>query len=239
MSNEHHSHSLDEIVASQVNSIVSRHVNSKEATARIKHEIFSELSESIKVLVANHRRVSPDNFLIRPRQLNNGSCLVLLDMDLPNTSNTYKLVVNESRTDQYGYSLTVFQENTGRLSASTFVDLKAGPDYEQYHEVQRQLKILRTANSSFKAPTVFTLMYVEKPIEGYEYYVEVGFDPLNEVADILENAAVAQEEVRRTGRTISAEPQNVITKRGPTPVPTPGNLSVMQDGHVTTVRRDA
>jgi hypothetical protein len=223
MSHDHHEHGLDSIITAHVTGLVNKQVNNPEAIAKIKCEIFSELSDSIRALVATHRRVSPDKFLVRPRKLSDGSCLVLLDMDLPNTSNTYKLIINDSLDSTGPYHLTVFQENSNKLGATTFVDLKAQPSKEQFHEIQRQLKLIRTINPEFKTPAIGTLMHVAQNIEGYEYYQEADFMALDDSPELQEAEKSFQ----------------VITRRGPTPAVTSGKLNVSQDGQVTTVKCDS
>jgi hypothetical protein len=258
MSLDHHDHEhggLDSIISSQVARLVHKHITHPEVNVSLKHEIFSELSECIKTLAVNYRRVSPDKFLTKPCLLKDGSCVVLLDVDLPNTSNSFKLVVNEDLGNRYLFS--VFQENAQQMSSSTFFKLSR----EQEDELQRQLWTLKETATYFKTPMVLTMMVVSQQIDNYEYadapevvsddqglqphqlvVVEESVPGHKVVTDdqlkdsVALKAYVHSQLQQKTNENITDKVDAPIqAKKGPTPAKTLYDIEVLQRGNTTTV----
>lgn len=224
-----HFHSIDEMVSAQVANMLDKHVNHPDTNIRLKHEIYEEMSEQFRGLSAFYRRVTVDKFMTRPAKLSDGSCLVLLNFDLPSTSNAYKLIVNASDREQY--KLTVFQENSRQLGNTVFVKLW----HREEAEVYRQINSIREAigPDNFKIPAIFTLMHIPKEIEGYEY-APVPVDEKKQLS--AEEFAVT--EVATPEVATPAEQK----RRGPTPLILQSRTcedagSVIQSGNTTTFFR--
>lgn len=231
MSHEHF-HSLDEMVNFRTASMVDKCLKNPEHYASIKYDILSELSDNIRAMAAVHRRVTPDKFLVRPSMLSDGSCLALLDFDIPNTSNAFKLIASDilSKT----YHVSVIQENANQLSKSVSFKLS----HEQAEEVQRQLKVLKVGcdGSEYKSPAVFTLIYSSSKIDGYEYEV-VQSDSSNDAVKSESSSEQSSNVVQSAGLLFNEQNENTSVRRGPTPAQTSYELDVKQDGQVTTVSR--
>lgn len=237
-----HEHGLDAIVNNKVALLVHKHITHPEVNVNLKHEIFSEISECIRALAVNYRRVSPDKFLTKPRLLKDGSCLALLNTDLPNTSNSFKLIVNNDLGKRYLY--TVFQENSQQMSSSTFFKLSE----EQEDELQRQLWTLKETTAYFKTPMVLTMMTVSQKIDNYEYadepsvfYEEPAHTHKVITADrMMDSIALSTHVHNRLQQKTNEDATNTVDtpaqiKKGPTPAVTSYNIETRQNGNTTTV----
>lgn len=196
-----HDHSFSDALSSEVSRLVNEQLADSDTVASIKHTLLNELVESIKGVSAHYLRISPNKFIIKPAKLSNNSCVVLLNIDVPNSSNTYKLVVTEPISGSY--NLVVFRENPYRLNSSTFLELNE----EQTEEVNRQLHVLNEMVDNFNRPAVFTLMLIDDEIKGYEYAVVTNEDSTDGNFFTKSRVPVITEDTEKR------------TPKGPTPVP--------------------